>query len=558
MRGDDLRHGLVQVTSALIVSLGTGQVDAAAAEIRFVDVAEKAGLDFVLEHGPTPSKHLIEAMPGGVAAFDADGDGRTDIYFANGASVPGLEKLFPSQWNRLFRNQGGMRFEDVTERAGLAGAGYCIGAAAADYDNDGDTDLFVAGVDRNFLYRNDGKGRFEDVSRSAGIRSGLWSVGGVWLDYDVDGLLDLFVVNYLQWSAEFDVYCGDPLADVRSYCDPGLFDGLSNHLYRNLGDGTFEDVSESSGVARHVGKGMAGASADYDFDGYPDIFVANDKMPNFLYRNVGDGTFEETALLAGVALQDHGMAVSGMGVDFRDYDNDGRPDLLFTALAGESYPLFRNTGSGVFRDVTFSSGMSAMSFNRSGWSIGLVDFDNDGWKDVFAANSHVNDTVEHFQATQYRLANSIHANRGDGTFLDVRGAGLDAVRAHRGAAFADFNEDGRMDAVVTALGERAELWENVSVGTGNWIAFDLVGSESNRAGIGAQVRIAGQVNEMTTSVGYASSRHGAVHFGLGAAETVPRVQVRWPSGTVQDLSGILANRVLRVVEPDRSGRSRAP
>ena len=556
MRGDDLQFGLVRIASALIAGLAAGP--GAAAEIQFVEVAASAGLDFVLEHSPTLRKHLIETMPGGVAAFDFNEDGRPDIYFPNGASVPGLEKASPGHRNRLYRNEGGMRFEDVTEQAGLAGSGYCIGAAVADYDNDGDTDLFVAGVDRNFLYRNDGVGGFEDVTRLAGIGGGLWAVGGAWLDFDLDGLLDLFVVNYLKWSAEFNTYCGDPRAGVRSYCDPGLFDGLGNQLFRNLGDGTFEDVSASSGIADHVGKGMAAASADYDGDGYPDIFVANDKLTNFLFRNLGDGTFEETALLAGVALQEHGMAVSGMGVDFRDYNNDGWPDVIFTALAGESYPLFRNTGSGLFRDVTFRSGMSVMSFNRSGWSIGLVDFDNDGWKDVFAANSHVNDTVEHFQATPYRLTNSVHANQGNGTFRDVPGAGLDAVRAHRGAAFADFSGDGRMDAVVTALGERAELWENVSLRAGNWIAFDLVGSESNRDGIGARVRIGSQHNHMATSVGYASSSHGPVHFGIGSAETVPTVEVRWPSGIVQELTDVPPNQVVRVVERRPGGSPKAP
>ncbi len=555
MRGGSLRPAAARLAPVLVLAVVAGTASGGAAEIRFVDVAGKAGLDFVLQHSPTPDKHLVEAMAGGVAAFDYDADGRIDIFLANGAALPGLEKSPVTHSNRLYRNAGGMRFEDVTQRAGLAGVGFCIGAAAADYDNDGDRDLFVAGVERNMLYRNDGDGRFDEVSGEAGIRSGEWAVGGVWLDYDLDGWLDLFAVNYLQWSSDFDTYCGDPRAGVRSYCDPSLFEGLPNQLYRNRGDGTFEDVSEASGIARHVGKGMGAAMADYDEDGYPDIFVANDKTPNFLFRNLGDGTFEETALVAGAALQDHGMAVSGMGVDFRDYDNDGRPDVLLTALAGESYPLFRNTGSGSFRDVTYRSGMSALSFNRSGWSVGLFDFDNDGWKDVFAANSHVNDTVEHFQATPYRLANSVHANRGDGTFREVPGAGLGALRAHRGAAFADFNGDGRMDVVVTALGERAELWENITPGTGNWIALQLEGSLSNRDGIGARVSIAGQHNQMTASVGYASSSHGPVHFGLGAAETVRAIEVRWPSGVVQELRGIPSNAVIRIVEPDGASGS---
>ncbi len=535
--------------AALALALLSPPTLAAEGSIRFRDVAAAGGLDYVLENNPTPAKRLIETMAGGVAVLDFDGDGRLDIFFANGAGVPSLRKQSERHWNRLYRNLGGLRFADVTEAAGLQGRGYCTGAAAADYDNDGDADIFVACAGGGGLYRNEAGSAFTEVSAEAGVAGSGWAVGGAWLDYDLDGNLDLFVVHYLQWSPEFDVYCGDAEGGVRSYCDPTLFDGLPSRLYRNLGDGSFRDVSGASGILDHVGKGMSAAVADYDLDGYPDIFVTNDKAPNFLFRNLGDGSFEETALFAGVALQDHGKPVSAMGADFRDYDNDGLPDIIFTALAGESFPLFRNTGAGSFRDVTYRSGLSALSRDRSGWGVGLADFDNDGRKDIFTANSHVNDTVEYFEATRYKLENSVFAGAPEGVFRAVPEAGFRAARAHRGSAVADFDGDGKLDVVATALGERAELYRNVTAAGRHWVQLRLVGTSSNRDGIGASVRIGDQVNQMTTSVGYLSSSLGPVHFGLGQNERVPSVEVRWPNGAVQVLTDIAVDRVVRLVEP---------
>lgn len=539
--------GAVAAGSVLLLVLGSdvnGQ-----SGIRFRDVSEMSGLDFTLEHNPTPRKHLIEAMAGGVAAFDADGDGLSDIFFTNGAAIPALEKDSPGYWNRMYRNDGGMQFTDVTEAMGLQGSGYCTGVAAADYDNDTFVDLFVACFNGGILYKNIAGERFVDVTEQAGLRTGGWPISGTWLDYDLDGHLDLFVVNYLEWSTAFDTYCGDPRGGVRSYCDPTLFDGLPNQLFRNRGDGTFEDVSASSGIAASVGKGMSAATADYDGDGFPDVFVTNDKEPNFLFHNRGDGAFEETALFAGAALQDHGKAVSGMGVDFRDYDNDGFPDIIYTALAGESYPLFRNSGQASFRDVTFRADLSRLTNAISGWGVGLVDFDNDGRKDIFTANSHVNDTVGHFSSARYELRNTVFANAGDGAFGSVPGSGFDAERAYRGSAFADFNADGKLDIVVTALGGRPELFENRTETSNSWIMLKLVGTASNRDGFGARVQIGQQSDHMTSSVGYASSSHRPIHFGLRDTTTVPEIEIRWPSGTVQTLSEIAANQVLVVSEP---------
>ena len=520
--------------------------------IRFKEIAQQAGLDFVLQNNPTPRKHIIESMPGGVAAFDYNNDGRTDIFFTNGASILSLEKDSPKYFNRLYRNDGAMKFADVTEEAGLAGAGYSMGAAAADYNNDGYTDLFVAGVYKNILYRNLGNGKFEDVTEKSGIKSDKWSVAAGWLDYDNDGWLDLFVVNYAHWTPEFDRYCGERDRNLRVYCHPKYFEGLPNTLYRNRRDGTFEDVTAQAGVASHIGRGMSVAFADYDDDGYTDIFVTNDNLPNFLFHNKGDGTFEEVGLQAGVALSNYGLPIASMGADFRDYDNDGRPDLNFTALAGETFPLFQNLGKGIFRDVTHESLLSKLSTSRSGWSNGLFDFNNDGWKDLFTANSDVNDLIELFKPIHYKQPNSVFANLGNGTFRDVSSeAGFNLARAHRGSAFADFDGDGKIDIVVSALGEPSELWKNVSPDTNHWIIMKLVGTKSNRDGIGAKIRLGSQSNHMTTAVGYASSSAQGVHFGTGKMQMIDRIEIRWPSGILQILKNVPTNQVLEVHEPPK-------
>jgi enediyne biosynthesis protein E4 len=515
---------------------------AASAPVRF----EKVDLPFVLENSPTPEKYLPETMAGGVAAFDYNNDGRPDLFFANGAEMPSLNKTDRKYWNRLLRNDGGGRFTDVTAAAGLAGHGYSIGVAAADFDNDGNADLFVAGVNENHLYRNLGNGKFEEVTEKAGIKQGMWSVAAGWFDFDNDGLLDLFVVNYVRWGSDRNPVCFDPGNKIRVYCHPRNFEGLANTLYRNRGDGTFEDVSEKSGIAKHIGKGMSLAFADYDGDGYLDVFVTNDTLPNFLFHNRRDGTFEETAFSAGVALTDRGKPVSAMGVDFRDYDNDGLPDVAFTALTGELFPVFRNLGKGQFRDATYSSRMGPLSARLAGWSIGFADFNNDGWKDIFTANSHVTDNIESFSGDRYRLPNTAFVNSGKGTF--EAGPVLEDLHAHRGSAIADFDGDGKLDIAVSALGAPAELWLNRASTANHWIDIVLKGTRSNRDGIGSMVRIGNQTNHQTSAVGYASSSSTPLHFGLGALATVPLIEVQWPSGKIQKLIKVAADRVLTVTE----------
>ncbi|HTV54621.1 MAG TPA: CRTAC1 family protein [Terriglobia bacterium] len=541
------------IISGSTLGFGESPASPGTPPVRFENVASAAGLDFVLHNHPTPQKHLIETMTGGIAAFDCNHDGLTDIFFTNGASIPSFQKDSPEYFNRLYRNEGGCKFTDVTEQAGVAGAGYSMGAAAADYNNDGHVDLLVAGVFRNILYRNLGNGRFEDVTEMSGIKSDKWSVAAGWFDYDNDGWLDLFVVNYAKWSLADNRFCGDRERSIRTYCHPKYLDGLPCTLYRNKRDGTFEDVTRDSGIGKSVGRGMSVAFADYDHDGFLDAFVTNDNQANFLFHNRRDGTFEEVGLMAGVALMNSGEPVSNMGVDFRDYDNDGLPDIAVTDLSHETFPLFRNLGNGMFEDASYSSRLAMLTAPLSGWGNGFFDFNNDGWKDLFTANSHVDNNVRLFQpGTHYRQANSIFINARDGTFTDgsaAAGPEFQIPRAHRGAAFADFDGDGKIDVVVSCLGGQPELWRNISPEANNWIIFKLHGSKSNHDGIGARIQIGKQVNHMSSSVGYASSSHFGVHFGLGAVQRIPHIEIRWPSGKVQALEDIAANQVLQVHEP---------
>lgn len=553
---DGWRSHLPLLTVAIVVMNGSAHEQSVAPTIRvqFRNVATTAGLRFTHSDSPTDSKYFVDSAPGGLAVFDYNGDRRPDIFFTNGAATPSLEKTTGLHWNRLYRNDGNMRFIDVTDAAGMNGIGYAMGAAAGDYDNDGDIDLFVAGVQQNQLLRNRGDGRFEDVTKQSGITSGEWGVAGGWFDYDNDGRLDLLVVNYLQWSVEANRSCGDEARGVQIFCDPRVFKGLPNRLYRNKGDGTFEDVSAKSGLLAHIGKGMSAAFADFNHDGRLDVFVTNDTVPNFLFKNNGDGTFSEDALMAGVSVSNSGRPISSMGTDAQDYDNDGWPDIHFTALTGETFPLFRNDGHGAFIEETQSSGLGRSTVKLSGWCSIFADMDNDGWKDIFTANSHVNARIGDFQSIAFKQSNSLFLNDGRGHFSDVSNAsGLSAaVAAHRGCGVADFDGDGWLDVVVLTLGAPAELWQNVSVrdpGSGNhWLMVRLVGTKSNRDGIGAVVRVGNQVRTMTTSIGYASSSHAGLHFGLGTSPGPVRVDIEWPSGTKQVMEEAKVDRVLEIVE----------
>lgn len=547
-------HGI-----ALIVLLTVGM--GARAQIRFENVAGKSGLKFELHNGATGEFHQPELMLGGVAVLDYNNDGCLDIFFTNGAAMPSLKKTDPQYFNRLFRNNCDGTFTDVTEKAGVAGDGYSMGVAVADFDNDGYEDIFVTGVNRNILYHNRGNGTFEDVTEKARLngidpRFGkLWSISAAWVDVDNDGWLDLVVTNYVQWDPKAEPRCGAPTKPL--YCYPGAYHDTPNQLFRNNHDGTFTDISASSGLGAQFGKGMGVAVADYDGDGLMDIFVANDSVPNFLFHNLGHGKFEELGMLAGVALNDSGRPVASMGADFRDYDNDGRPDLILTAMINDTYPFFRNTGkSPAFEDYTARTGLAVATRALTGWGIGLYDFDNDGFKDVFSANAHF-PALEESLGRVPELPNSVFWSQGGGHFEDVsKSAGADfQVPGHyRGVAFADFDNDGRVDAVVSNVNGPARLFHNVTAGAGHWLALRLTGTRSNRDGIGAKVEVElanGRklYNHCVTSVGYASSSEPLVRFGLGTQAVAKFIEIRWPSGQTQRLRDIRADQVLNVREP---------
>jgi hypothetical protein len=516
--------------------------------IRFEDVTSKSGIRFILQNSASPERHQIETMPGGVAILDFDNDGLPDIFFANGAEQPSLKKTSSRFYNRLYRNKGNWTFEDVTEKAGVMGTGYDMGAAAADYDNDGNADLFVFGVNHNTLLHNRGDGTFEDVTRAAGLDSTNWSVSAAWVDFDNDGKLDLFVVSYVAWDPAREPWCGT--GSVRTYCHPRFYKPLRNRLYHNNGNGTFTDVSSRSGIDKSPGKGMGVAVADYDHDGWMDIFVANDSVPNSLFHNEHDGGFKEVALRAGVALNDDGNAVSSMGVDFKDLDNDGKEDLFVTALANETFGFFRNLGNGLFMDATYKSRIGRITQPFSGWSTGAFDFDNDGWKDIFVACGDVQDNTDRYSDLKPRQPNLLLENQRDGTFTSIL---IGAPALYRGAAFADFDRDGRVDAVVTRLNEPAALLRNVTGAENHWLNVRLRGRTNNRDGIGARVLITGstglQVNRATSATGYASSSDTAVHFGLGRDAEARQIEIEWPGGQKQVLRNVAGDRFVEVDEP---------
>ena len=565
------RRSFLELGFKSLAAIGTAQlwVDKAspspghrylASPIRFEDRQKKSGVSFILNNGTIPDKPLIDSTLGGVALFDFDNDGFLDLFFTNGARIPSLEKDAAAFYNRLYRNNRDGTFTDVTERAGLKGEGYSMGVAAADFDNDGWTDLYVTGVNRNILYHNNSNGTFTDVTEEAGVSAldgngkKMWSVGAAWFDYDNDGLLDLFVTNYLDWSRGTSKLCGNE--GKRLSCSPSLYSGLPSLLYHNNGDGTFTEVSGPTGISEHIGKGMSVAVADFDADGFMDVFVTNDQARNFLFKNVEGRKFIEVGVEAGVAYTEDGLPVSSMGVDFRDLNDDGRPDLIVTALGGETFPLYLNVGSGLFESSTYPSGLGFQTLRMSGWGVGAYDFDNDSRKDLFTANSNVSENVDFYGRDRYRQPNALFRNLGDGHFENVSGhagTALQVAAAHRGCAFGDLNNDGRIDAIVSAIGEPARIFYNISETKNHWLLIRLEGTRSNRDGIGAKIKItteSGQVqfNHVTTAVGYASASDKRVHFGLGSVRRIREIEIRWPSGRVQLLKDIASNQILSVKE----------
>jgi hypothetical protein len=552
----------------MAVALAAGLLLGAAAPppaVHFTDATTAAGLDFVHANSATSRKYLLETMGGGVALFDYDGDGRLDVFFVNGARLedpmpPGKQpdKSDRAYWNRLYRQQEDGTFRDVTEKAGLTGAPqnrYGMGAAVGDYDNDGFEDLYVTNYGANTLYRNNRDGTFSDVTARAGVGAGGWSASAGFFDADNDGHLDLFVTRYVVWSFDDNRYCGEKKPGYRAYCHPDNFEGTTNVLYRNDGDGTFTDVSAKAGIAAAVGKGLGVSFADYDQDGFTDVYVANDSVQSFLFRNNGHGTFAEVGLLVGVGFNEDGKTFAGMGVDFADYDNDGRPDVVVTDLSNERYRVFRQGTDGSFQDVTHVSGVGAATLPFSGWSTRFFDYDNDGWKDLFVAQGHVMDTIEKTAPNLRYLQPPLLLRNQGGRFVRVSpGEVFRQDWAGRGAAFGDLDNDGDTDIVLGNVGQRAVVLRNEGGNQGQWLGLRLVGRKSNRDGIGCRVKVvtgagATQHFAVHTSVGYLSASDKRLQIGLGAETAARLVEVRWPSGIVQRLENVAARQMLTVTEP---------
>ena len=554
---------------AFLAPLGFSQAptktsDASEADsAKFSDVTSALGVNFQYLASHTSKKYLLETMGSGVALFDYDNDGRLDIFLINAApltdamptdAVP--QKTGPAYWNRLYHQKSDGTFEDVTEKAGLQGVGYSMGVAVGDYDNDGYEDLYVTAYGGNRLYHNNGNGTFSDVTEQAGVGGSGWSTSAAWVDLDNDGRLDLVVLRYLKWDFK-DIFCGEHREGYRAYCHPDLFQPISPLVYHNDGNGKFSEVSAAVGLSK-PGKGLGIAIADYDRDGRIDLFVANDSMSEFLYRNKKDGTFEEVGLASEVAVDGDGHTYAGMGVDFADYDNDGLPDLVVTDLANQKYALYHNNGNGDFSYATDSSGTGRMTQMHSGWGIRFFDYDNDGWKDLIVAQGHDLDTIE-LQAPQFRYREPMLLARNTGRkFVDVSasaGSVFQKPWVARGLATGDIDNDGRIDVVVTTNDSQAHILHNETSTGNHWLTLTLVGHKSNRDAIGAEVELltakGKQLATVTTSSSYLSSSDKRVHFGLGSEKVAQTIRIRWPSGILQTLSNVASDQILRVDEPSK-------
>jgi len=559
------RATLAAIAMAALIFIAMLPAQTPGARVYFADATPGSGLDFQHVTGASGEKNYIETMGSGACWFDYDRDGDIDIYVVNSAELPGF-KVDVKPINHMFRNDGKGRFTDVTGESGLGDGGYGMGCVAGDIEGDGDLDVYVTNFGPNVLYRNDGKGRFTDITAEAGVGDTLWSGSAAFGDIDNDGDLDLYVTNYLDFSLENNKYCGERKPGYRAYCHPEEFNGVPDRLFRNKGDGRFEDVTEAAGVGGRIGNGLGVVFTDVNDDGWPDIYVANDKTINFTFLNKGDGTFKDISMTSGAGFSESGMTQAGMGVDTGDINGDGRLDLVVTNLDYETNELYTNNGDLTFTDATFRAGLGQPNFLHVGFGIDLLDYDDDGDNDILIMNGHILDNIELFRdQVTYQQPRSLLLNDGTGRFTDISdkaGDDFSKVNVGRGLAVGDYDDDGDLDFFVVNSGRKAQLFRNEggndpARGGGHWLMVRLHGVKSNRDGVGARVRVKTtgpkgeerwQVDLVKTASSYMSQNDMRLHFGLGASASADVVEIRWPSGAVQTLTDVKGDRLLDVTE----------
>jgi hypothetical protein len=537
----------------LLLSLSFQQTPAPAGKVRFTDITAQAGITF--KHVASPDKkYIVESMSGGLALFDFDNDGDLDIFFVNALTVD-LVKSKGKTKSELYRNEGNGKFTEVGVKAGVSDVGWGMGVAIGDYNNDGFEDIYVTCLGPDHLFKNNGNGTFSDVTEKAGVSDPRWSTGASFFDYDRDGDLDLFVSNYVDFDInnlpEFGQGQTCQYKSIPVQCGPRGLKGAGDSLFRNIGNGTFTDVTKAAGVSDPDGfYGLGVVTSDFADDGWIDIFVANDSTPNFHYHNNGDGTFKEIGFTAGTAVNENGSEQGCMGVTAGDYDHDGKIDLFVTNFADEYNTLYHNDGRNSFTDVSYAAKVAAVSLPHVGWGTKFFDYDNDGWVDLFVANGHV-----YPQLPSYRQPRLLHRNNRDGTFTEVSaefGAILTENRASRGVAFGDIDNDGDVDLLIADLDGSPQLLRNDNGNANNSILIKIVGVKSNRSGIGARVKVVSgdltQTDEVRSGDSYISQSDMRLHFGLEKRTKVDLIEVRWPNGTVDKITGVGANRIITIKE----------